>query len=506
MSTDEQQTSELLSAAAARDTSSYDHSAYLGASSPEREAYQSAMSVIAKSEPTIAALIKGELGNQRSQLKLIASENYASPAVMLAMGNWLSDKYAEGVPGHRFYAGCEYVDQIERIAADHAKALFGAEHAYVQPHSGIDANLVAFWAILAQRVEGPFLGEHGVKHINDLTDADWETLRRGYGDQRMIGMSLDAGGHLTHGFRPNISGKLFSQKNYGVDPETEMLDYDRVRKLAHEFKPLILIAGYSAYPRKVNFAKMKEIADEVGATFMVDMAHFAGLVAGKQMTGDFDPIPFADIVTTTTHKSLRGPRGGMVLCKKPLAEFVDKGCPMVLGGPISNMMAAKAVAFAEARQPSFQDYAKRIVENAAALGEGLVKRGARLVTGGTENHLVLVDVRSFGLTGRQAETALEASGVIVNRNSIPNDPNGAWYTSGVRLGTPALTTVGLGTDDMDEVADIIAGVLTASEPTSTPNGPSLAKFSLDPAQIERARQRCADVLRTHPLYPSIGVL
>ncbi len=500
------ETSELVTAAAARDTKAYITAPYEGAASDERTAYEAALKVIARSEPTIAGLIADELGNQRSQLKLIASENYASPAVMLAMGNWLSDKYAEGVPGHRFYAGCEYVDQIETLAASHATALFGADHAYVQPHSGIDANLVAFWSILAHRVEAPYLVEHSAKHINDLNDADWEKLRKHFGDQKMIGMALDAGGHLTHGFRPNISGKLFSQKNYGVNPDTELLDYDKVRELAHDFKPLILIAGYSAYPRKVNFAKMREIADEIGATFMVDMAHFAGLVAGKQFTGDFDPVPFAHVVTTTTHKSLRGPRGGMVLCKSEYSEFVDKGCPMVLGGPIANMMAAKAVAFAEARQPSFIDYAKQIVDNANALAEGLVKRGARLVTGGTDNHLVVADTRSFGLTGRQAETALEVSGIIVNRNSIPNDPNGAWYTSGVRLGTPALTTIGLGTADMDEVADIIASVLKAAEPTQASNGPSLAKFALDPKVIEATRARCAELLSRHPLYASLGVL
>jgi glycine hydroxymethyltransferase len=481
-------------------------SSSVDAAQPERTAYVAALDAIGASEPRIAEFIRGELANQRSQLKLIASENYASPATLLAMGNWLSDKYAEGTIGHRFYGGCEWVDKVEALAVEHATALFGAEHAYVQPHSGIDANLVAFWSILAHRVEAPFLAGNSVKHVNDLNDADWETLRHSFGDQRMIGMALDAGGHLTHGFRPNISGKLFSQRNYGVDPTTELLSYDAVRALAREFKPLIVIAGYSAYPRKVNFAKMREIADEVGATFMVDMAHFAGLVAGKQFTGDFDPVAHADIVTTTTHKSLRGPRGGMVLCRGELAEFVDKGCPMVLGGPISNIMAAKAVAFAEARQPSFISYAAQIIANAQALAEGLAKRGARLVTGGTENHLVLVDVRSFGLTGRQAESALERSGVIVNRNSIPGDPNGAWYTSGVRLGTPALTTLGMGTAEMDEVADIIASVLTATEPTQARDGKSLAKFTLDDAVVDGTRKRCADLLGAHPLYPSIGLL
>src|SRR5690606_25303062 len=301
-------------------------------------------------EPRVADAIRAELADQRSYLKLIASENYASPATLLAMGNWFSDKYAEGTIGHRFYAGCQNVDTVEALAADLAKELFDAPHAYVQPHSGIDANLVAFWSILAQRIERPFLDDSGVKHVNALADDGGETLRRRSGEQRMIGMSLDAGGHLTHGFRPNISGKLFNQRAYGTDPETGLLDYDAVRSLAREFRPLVIVAGYSAYPRKIDFATMREIADEVDATLMVDMAHFAGLVAGKVFTGAHDPVPHAHIVTTTTHKSLRGPRGGMVLCQPELAEFVDKGCPMVLGGPLPYVMAAKAVALAEANQ------------------------------------------------------------------------------------------------------------------------------------------------------------
>jgi glycine hydroxymethyltransferase len=474
----------------------------------ESAAFKAALEVISAVEPTVADHIRGELGNQRSQLKLIASENYASPAVLLAMGNWFSDKYAEGTPGHRFYAGCEFVDKVETLAADHAKALFGADYAYVQPHSGIDANLVAFWSILAQRVEAPYLEGHDAKHVNDLSVTDWEELRQAFGNQRMIGMSLDAGGHLTHGFRPNISGKLFDQRSYGVDPATEMIDYDEIAKLAREFKPLVLIAGYSAHPRKINFAKMREIADEVDATLMVDMAHFAGLVAGKVFTGDFDPIPHAQIVTSTTHKSLRGPRGGIVLSNEPgLTEFIDKGCPMVLGGPLSHVMAAKAVAFAEARRPEFADYAQRVVDNASALAEGIAKRGGRIVTGGTDNHLVLVDVRSFGITGRQAETALESSGVIVNRNSIPFDPNGAWYTSGIRLGTPALTTVGMDTGDMDEVADILCSVLAGASPKTTPSGsPSLAKFNLSDDIRLVARDRSATLLAANPLYPEVGEL
>ncbi len=475
--------------------------------SSESKAFTYGLNVIEESEPLVAEYIRGELGNQRSQLKLIASENYASPAVLLAMGNWFSDKYAEGTPGHRFYAGCEFVDKVETLACEHAKELFGADHVYVQPHSGIDANLVAFWSLLAYRVEVPFLESHGSKHVNDLTDKDWATLRKAFGEQRMIGMSLDAGGHLTHGFRPNISGKLFDQRSYGVDPETERLDYDAIRNLAEEFRPLVIVAGYSAHPRKVNFAKMREIADAVDASLMVDMAHFAGLVAGKVFTEDFDPIPHAHIVTSTTHKSLRGPRGGIVLSNESdLAEHIDKGCPMVLGGPLANVMAAKAVAFAEARTESFRSYAQQVVDNAHALAEGIEKRGGRLVTGGTENHLVLVDVRSFGLTGRQAESALEDSGVIVNRNSIPFDPNGAWYTSGIRLGTPALTSIGMGCDDMDEIAEIICSTLRATEPSTTTSGElSKAKFNLSDVIQNDNRTRCAELLGQNPLYPEVGM-
>src|SRR5580692_12572637 len=325
-------------------------------------AYSAALNVIAEAEPDVADAIVGELASQRRQLKLIASENYASPAVLLAMGNWLSDKYAEGTIGHRFYAGCANVDTVEALAAEHARELFGAEHAYAQPHSGIDANLVAYWAILAARVESPALERAGVRQVNELSDADWAVLRGELGNQRLLGMSLDAGGHLTHGFRPNISGKMFAQRSYGTDPSTGLLDYDAVRATAREFRPLILVAGYSAYPRRVNFAIMREIADEVGATLMVDMAHFAGLVAGKVFTGDFDPVPHAQVVSTTTHKTLRGPRGGMVLCQQEYADAVDRGCPMVLGGPLGNIMAAKAVALAEARRPDFEVYAHAVAD------------------------------------------------------------------------------------------------------------------------------------------------
>jgi glycine hydroxymethyltransferase len=468
---------------------------------PAGTAYSAALEVVAAAEPDVAAAIAGELASQRRQLKLIASENYASPAVLLAMGNWLSDKYAEGTVGQRFYAGCELVDRVESLAAGHARALFSADHAYVQPHSGIDANLVAFWSILARRVEEPALHAAGVRTVNDLARADWDRLRQAFHSQRMLGMALDAGGHLTHGFRHNISGKLFDQASYGTDPETGLIDYDALAAQAREFRPLILLAGYSAYPRTPDFRVLREIADEAGATLMVDMAHFAGLVAGGVLAGDLNPVPFADVVTSTTHKSLRGPRGGFVLCTREYAPYVDKGCPMVLGGPLPHVMAAKAVAFAEARQPAFAAYAAAILANAQALADGLLRRGVSLVSGGTSNHLVLMDVAaSYGLTGRQAESALLDAGVVANRNSVPRDPSGAWYTSGIRLGTPALTTLGFGPAEMDEIAEIITVALRATAPAAAG---ARAKYTLDDRVAASSRERCAELLSRHPLYPGI---
>jgi glycine hydroxymethyltransferase len=466
-------------------------------------AYRAVLQVIESVEPRIAQATRKELADQRDSLKLIASENYASPAVLLTMGTWFSDKYAEGTIGHRFYAACQNVDTVEAVAAEHARELFGAPYAYAQPHSGIDANLVAYWAILATRVEAPGLAELGAKHVNDLTEADWEKLRAKLGNQRLMGMSLDTGGHLTHGFRPNISGKMFHQRSYGTDPETGLIDYAAVAAAAREFKPLVLVAGYSAYPRRVNFAKMREIADEVGATLMVDMAHFAGLVAGKVFTGDEDPVPHAHVTTTTTHKSLRGPRGGLVLATAEYSDAVDKGCPMVLGGPLSHVMAAKAVALAEARQPSFREYAQRVADNSKALAEGFLKRGARLVTGGTDNHLVLLDVTSFGLTGRQAESALLDAGIVTNRNSIPADPNGAWYSSGIRLGSPALTTRGFGADDFDRVAELVVEVLGNTQPTQASSGLSKAKYTLADGTADRVHAAATELLAANPLYPGL---
>ncbi|HEY3408278.1 MAG TPA: glycine hydroxymethyltransferase [Propionicimonas sp.] len=466
--------------------------------------YTQALSVIEAVEPRIAAATRAELADQRSSLKLIASENYASLPVLMTMGTWLSDKYAEGTVGHRFYAGCQNIDTVESVAAEHARELFGAEYAYAQPHSGIDANLVAYWAILSHRVETPTLERLAAKTVNDLSEDDWEALRREFNTQRVMGMSLDAGGHLTHGFRHNISGKMFQQRSYGTNPESGLIDYDKLLADAREFKPLILVAGYSAYPRRVNFARMRDIADAVGATLFVDMAHFAGLVAGKVFTGEENPIPYADVVATTTHKSLRGPRGGLVLATQEYASAVDRGCPMVLGGPLGHVMAAKAVALAEARQPAFQTYAQAVADNAKTLADGLLKRGVNLVTGGTDNHLVLLDVGSFGLTGRQAESALLDSGIVTNRNSVPNDPNGAWYTTGVRIGTPALTTRGFGAAEFDKVAELITAVLKNTTPVATAAGaPGKAKYTLAEGISARTHAQAAELLDANPLYPGL---
>ena len=466
--------------------------------------YSQALGIIESVEPRIAAATRAELADQRTSLKLIASENYASLPVLMTMGTWLSDKYAEGTIGHRFYAGCANIDTVEAVAAEHARELFGAEYAYVQPHSGIDANLVAYWAILSHRIEAPALERLSAKTVNDLTEDDWETLRASFNAQRVMGMSLDAGGHLTHGFRHNISGKMFRQRSYGTNPDSGLIDYDKLLADAREFKPLILVAGYSAYPRRVNFAKMRDIADAVGATLFVDMAHFAGLVAGKVFIGEENPIPYADVVATTTHKSLRGPRGGLVLSTQEYASAVDRGCPMVLGGPLGHVMAAKAVALAEARQPAFQTYAQAVADNAKTLADGLLKRGVNLVTGGTDNHLVLLDVGSFGLTGRQAESALLDCGIVTNRNSVPNDPNGAWYTTGVRVGTPALTTRGFGPAEFDLVAELITNVLANTTPVATAAGaPGKAKYALAAGMAARTRAAAAELLDANPLYPGL---
>ncbi|CAB3395696.1 serine hydroxymethyltransferase [Kyrpidia spormannii] len=373
-------------------------------------------------DPEVAAAIEKELNRQRNKIELIASENFVSRAVLEAMGTVLTNKYAEGYPGKRYYGGCEYVDIVENLARERAKQLFGAEHANVQPHSGAQANTAVYFALLQP------------------------------GDT-VLGMNLSHGGHLTHGSPVNISGKLYQFVPYGVDEHTQRIDYEHVARLAREHRPKMIVAGASAYPRIIDFPKLREIADEVGAYLMVDMAHIAGLVA----TGHHpNPVPYADVVTSTTHKTLRGPRGGLILCKERFAKDIDKAIfPGIQGGPLMHIIAAKAVAFGEALRPEFRDYSQAVVDNAQALAKALIDRGFNLVSGGTDNHLMLVDVRNLRLTGREAERLLDEVGVTVNKNTIPFDPESPFVTSGIRIGTPAVTTRGMGTKAMETIAEII---------------------------------------------------
>lgn len=470
-------------------------------------AFLASLETIARVAPEVARSIVQELADQRSNLKLIASENYSSLASQLAMGNLLTDKYAEGYAYHRFYAGCDNVDLIENMAVEEAKKLFGCDHAYVQPHSGADANLIAYWAILTTRVEVPRLNSLKAKSASDLKDSDWADLRRDLGNQKLLGLDYYSGGHLTHGYRMNVSSRMFDARSYTVNRETGLIDYDMIESQARELKPLILLAGYSAYPRAINFKKMREIADRVGAVLMVDMAHFAGLVAGGVFTGEMNPVTYADVVTTTTHKTLRGPRGGMVLCTSEFAEAVNKGCPLVIGGPLGHVMASKAVAFREANKAEFKTYAAAIVKNAQALARFCMDAGMNVATGGTDNHLFLVNVTNFGLTGRQAESALRECGVTLNRNSLPFDVNGPWYTSGIRVGTPAVTTLGMGADEMKEIAEIMHGILsnTAAQTDPKTNKKSLAKYDIAATAKSDALSRVQSLLSRYPVYPELDL-
>ncbi len=380
------------------------------------------MDFIEKFDPEVGAGIKAEYNRQVRNIELIASENFVSPAVMAAMGTCLTNKYAEGYPKSRYYGGCECVDVVEDIARKRICELFGAEHANVQPHSGANANNAVYFALLEP------------------------------GDT-VLGLNLAHGGHLSHGSPVNISGKYYNVVPYGLNDETETIDYEEVRRLAHEHKPKLIVAGASAYPREIRFDIFAEIAKEVGAYFMVDMAHIAGLVAaGLHM----NPVPYADIVTTTTHKTLRGPRGGVILCKKELAKVIDKGIfPGTQGGPLEHIIAAKAVCFGEALKPEFKAYQQQVVKNAKALADALVKEGFRLVSGGTDNHLMLVDLRPFGITGKTLQNRLDEVYITLNKNSIPNDPEKPFVTSGVRIGTPSVTTRGMKEEDMVTIAHFI---------------------------------------------------
>lgn len=381
---------------------------------------------VEKIDPAVAEAIKQEEKRQLDKIELIASENFVSKAVMAAQGSALTNKYAEGYPGKRYYGGCEHVDIVENLARDRAKKLFGAEHVNVQPHSGAQANTAVYFAMLKP------------------------------GDT-VLGMNLSHGGHLTHGSPVNLSGSYFNFSDYGVDKETETINYDEVLKIAREVKPKMIVAGASAYPRTIDFKKFREIADEVGAYLMVDMAHIAGLVAAGLHPS---PVPHAHFVTTTTHKTLRGPRGGMILCKEEFAKAIDKAIfPGVQGGPLMHVIAAKAVALQEALQDEFIQYQKRIVDNAQALAQALQKHDFRLVSGGTDNHLMLIDLKDKNLTGKDAEKMLDEAGITANKNTIPFDPQSPFITSGIRIGTPAVTTRGMGQAEMQEIAEIFATVL-----------------------------------------------
>ncbi|WP_282173709.1 serine hydroxymethyltransferase [Cytobacillus firmus] len=411
------------------------------------------MKHLAQQDEQVLKSIQEELGRQRSKIELIASENFVSEAVMEAQGSVLTNKYAEGYPGRRYYGGCEYVDVVEDLARDRAKEIFGAEHVNVQPHSGAQANMAVYFTVLEQ------------------------------GDT-VLGMNLSHGGHLTHGSPVNFSGVQYNFVEYGVDKETHRIDYEDVLEKARTSKPKLIVAGASAYPREIDFKRFREIADEVGAMLMVDMAHIAGLVAAGLHQ---NPVPFADFVTTTTHKTLRGPRGGMILCKEEYAKKIDKSIfPGIQGGPLMHVIAAKAVAFGEALQDDFKTYAGNIISNAKKLAEALQAEGIDLVSQGTDNHLLLVDLRSLGLTGKIAEKVLDEVGITVNKNTIPFDPESPFVTSGIRIGTAAVTSRGFGEKEMKEIASIIAFTLKNHE---------------DEGKLQEAAQRVEALTGSFTLYP-----
>jgi glycine hydroxymethyltransferase len=406
-------------------------------------------------DPEVADAIAGELGRERSTLRLIASENYTSPAVLAALASTMTNKYAEGYPGRRYYGGCHFVDVTEQLAIDRAKELFGAEHANVQPHAGAQANMAVFGAFLEPR-----------------------------SDDKVLGLVLAHGGHLTHGSPVNVSGMWFNFVGYEVDRETEQLDMDHIRDLAIEERPKIILAGFTAYPRAIDFAAFRQIADEVGALLWVDASHFIGLVAGGAFPS---PVPYADVVTFTTHKALRGPRGAMILCREEHAKAIDKAVfPMMQGGPIENNIAGKAVALKEAMTAAFREYAERTVRDARALASGLADEGLRVVSGGTDSHLALVDVRPIGVDGKAAEALCDEVGITLNKNQIPYDPNPPSTPSGIRVGTPACSTLGMDEPEMREIAGMIGDVLRHPDDAGTQ---------------DKARDQVRDLMQRFPLYP-----
>ena len=408
---------------------------------------------IRKQDPAVYDAMMRELGRQRDHIELIASENFVSPAVMEAMGSHLTNKYAEGYPGARYYGGCQYVDEVENLARDRAVQLFGAEHANVQPHSGSQANVAVYLALLKP------------------------------GDT-ILGMDLSHGGHLTHGSKASISGKYFNACFYGVDPETETIDYDKVQQRAEECRPKLIIAGASAYPRFIDFKRMREIADSVGAYLMVDMAHIAGLVAAGEHPS---PVPYAHVVTTTKHKTMRGPRGALILCKEELKKKIDSAVfPGTQGGPLMHIIAAKAICFGEALKPEFKTYQHQTVLNAAALAKALSEQGLRLVSGGTDNHLMLVDVMSKGRTGMEVQELLDMANITANKNTIPFDTQSVKLTSGMRFGTPAVTTRGMKEAEMEQIAQMIARLIDEGE-----------------GAVAQVKEQTIELCRAFPLYPEM---
>ncbi len=492
--------------------------------------YETSQATIKTVAPEVSAIIDQELQDQRNYLKMIASENYCSAAVMAAQSSILTDIYSEGYPEHRYYAGCENIDKLEKLGQQYACELFGAEHAYLQPSTGSDCNLAAYWAILKAKIIDPMFkyiqeqyspfsySAQGIKYeeneapktLSDLTKSQWDTIRRACHSQKLLAMDYSCGGHLTHGYRQNISAQMFDVYQYGVitdkeNPNYGLIDYEALEAEAMKIKPLILLAGYSAYPRKLNFKKFRDIADKCGAVLMVDMSHFAGLVAGKAYEGEYNPVPYADIVTTTTHKTFRGPRGAMILCKKWLAEYVDSSCPTCMGGQLPQILAAKVVALKEAMSEDYKDYAKQIILNSKALAKSLINNGIKVCTGGSDNHIVLIDVSPLNLNGRQAENILRECHITVNRNALPNDPNGPWYTSGIRLGTAALTTLGMKEAQMEEIGEYIANILKNAQPYIAKNGnKSKVKVILNIDTKEDITSKVVKLIKEYPAYKELS--
>jgi glycine hydroxymethyltransferase len=473
--------------------------------------YNRTLEEINKVAPEVGEIIEHELIDQRSYLKMIASENYCSPAVMACQATILTDKYSEGYPNHRYYAGCGNIDELEELGQEYACKLFNADHAYLQPSTGSDCNLMAYWAILKAEVIEPLFKiiqrNHTetdgkvIKTYSDLAKFEWDAIREECHNKKLLGMDYYSGGHLTHGYRQNISAQMFDVYSYGVGDDG-LLDYDSIEEMAVTLKPLILLAGYSAYPRKINFKRFREIADKCGAVLMVDMAHFAGLVAGKIFTGEYNPVEYADIVTTTTHKTFRGPRGGMILCRQWLADYVDNSCPTCNGGQLPQVLASKVVALKEAMTDEYKDYAQQIVKNSNALADTLMKEGIKIQTNGSDNHIVLIDVSTLGLNGRQAEYILRECHITTNRNALPNDPNGPWYTSGVRLGVSALTTLGMKEEEMRMIGTWIAEILKGSEHITLKDGGE----SKNKVKLENKKEfvdKVTELLEKFPAYKEL---